>query len=118
MSLYEPTFLNVVNKWIVKNFFHKCEKKLHKNLLGSTIMVNFNYNKIKIIDMEKTITIHFGYLTGAILALAVAFFTMTGDIQKHIEFAGVANEIVFAFMATLLSVSCFFSSFSKPSNSK
>jgi hypothetical protein len=81
-------------------------------------MVNFNYNKIKIIDMEKTITIHFGYLTGAIAAFLIAFLTMTGTVQNYIHFAGVANEMGFCFMALMLSVTCLFSSFSKPSKSK
>jgi hypothetical protein len=35
MSYNEPAFLNVTNNWIVKNFFHIYEKKLHKNLLSS-----------------------------------------------------------------------------------
>jgi hypothetical protein len=68
--------------------------------------------------MEKTITIHFGYLTGAIAAFLIALFTMTGDVQNYIHFAGVANEMGFCFFALMLSVICLFSSFSKPSNSK
>jgi hypothetical protein len=68
--------------------------------------------------MEKTITIHFGYLAGAILGFAIAYLTATGDLQEHIHFAGVANEIGFCFFALMLGVLCSFSSFSKPSKSK
>ena len=68
--------------------------------------------------MEKTITVHFGYLAGAIISGAIAIFTATGEVQEHIQFAGVANEMGFFFFAIMLSGLCLISSFSKPSNRK
>ena len=68
--------------------------------------------------MEKTIRVHFGYLTGAILGFVTAFFTGSGNVQEHISFAGAANEISFCFLALMLGALCLFSSFSNPSKSK
>lgn len=33
----------------------------------------------------------------------VTYFTLTGDLQNHIHFAGIANEIGFAVMGMMLT---------------
>jgi hypothetical protein len=68
--------------------------------------------------MEKTITIHFGYLIGAITSFLIAFFTMTGHVQSYIYFAEVTNEMGFCMLVLVIGIILMFSSFSKPSKSK
>ena len=52
--------------------------------------------------------IDFKYLVGAVGALGLGLLTMAGVTQQHIHFAGVDNEIGFAFMAIFTSVICMF----------
>lgn len=46
----------------------------------------------------------FGYLLATIVTGILTYNTMTGDLQNHIHFAGVANEIGFFMMGSLLTV--------------
>jgi len=41
---------------------------------------------------------------GAIAASIVIVLMVTGDLQKHIKFAGVGEEIVFTFFALLIGI--------------
>ena len=52
--------------------------------------------------------IDFKYLVGAIGALILGLLTMAGVVQNYIHFAGINNEMGFAFMAILLGVICIF----------
>jgi hypothetical protein len=65
--------------------------------------------------MEKTLTINFSNLIGAIIAFTVAFLTAQGTLQNYTSFAGPANEMGFCFMAFFLGVILTICSFSKPS---
>ena len=46
----------------------------------------------------------FGYLLATITCGILAYTTLTGDLQKHIHFAGIPNEIGFFIMASMLTV--------------
>lgn len=46
----------------------------------------------------------FGYLLATVVTGILTYTTMTGDLQNHIHFAGVANEIGFFMMGSLLTV--------------
>ena len=48
--------------------------------------------------------IDFKYLVGALGALSLGLLTMAGVVQNYIHFAGVANEVGFAFTALFLGV--------------
>ena len=52
--------------------------------------------------------IDFKYLVGAVGALSLGLLTMAGVVQNYIHFAGINNEMGFAFMAILLGVICIF----------
>jgi hypothetical protein len=52
--------------------------------------------------------IDFKYLVGAVGALSLGLLTMTGVVQNYIHFAGVGNEMGFAFMALFLGIICIF----------
>lgn len=52
--------------------------------------------------------INFKMLLGAIGALGVSYFTMTGDIQKYIYFADPLNEMAFAALAFFVFIVCGF----------
>lgn len=40
---------------------------------------------------------------GFLACMLIGFFTATGDIQKYIHFAGVANEMAFCLMAFMMA---------------
>ena len=46
------------------------------------------------------------YLVGTIFFGIVTYTTATGDLQNHIHFAGIANEIGFFFFGSMLTVGC------------
>ena len=48
------------------------------------------------------------YLVGAVGALGLALLTMAGIVQNYIHFAGIDNEMGFAFMALFLGIICIF----------
>jgi hypothetical protein len=48
----------------------------------------------------------FGYLLGTFTAGILSYTTLTGDLQNHIHFAGVLNEIGFFIMGCMLTVIC------------
>jgi hypothetical protein len=48
------------------------------------------------------------YLLGMLFFGFVTYFTLTGDLQNHIHFAGIGNEIGFATMGMLLTVIFFY----------
>ena len=48
--------------------------------------------------------IDFKYLVGAVGALSLGLLTMAGVVQNYIHFAGVDNEMGFAFTALFLGV--------------
>ena len=52
--------------------------------------------------------IDFKYLVGALGALSLSYLTMVGIVQNYIHFAGVDNEMAFAFMAMFMGVICLF----------
>lgn len=52
--------------------------------------------------------IDFKYLIGAIGALSLGLLTMAGVVQQYIHFAGVDNEMGFAFIAIFMSIICIF----------
>ena len=41
---------------------------------------------------------------GAVLSTLVVFTMVSGDLQKHVKFAGVGEEIVFTFFAILIGI--------------
>lgn len=45
----------------------------------------------------------FGYLLGTIFTGIITYMTATGDLQNHIYFAGVLNEIGFFVMGCMLT---------------
>lgn len=58
-------------------------------------------------EKAKTTPIQrFGYLLSTIVCGILSYTTLTGDLQQHIHFAGVANEIGFFCMGSLLTVIC------------
>jgi hypothetical protein len=61
----------------------------------------------------KNINIHFGYLLGTLVAGFISWSTLTGDIQKHIHFAGTANEIGFFACSGFITICCAAYSFTK-----
>ena len=61
-------------------------------------------NKIKVM-LKK---IDFKYLVGAVGALSLGLLTMAGVVQNYIHFAGIDNEMGFAFMALFLGIICIF----------
>jgi hypothetical protein len=63
--------------------------------------------------MNKNIHINLGYAALAVISGSAAWFTLTGDLQKHIHFAGIANEIGFTAMAGLLCIFGLIGTFSK-----
>ena len=48
------------------------------------------------------------YLVGAVGALSLSLLTMAGVVQNYIHFAGIDNEMGFAFMALFLGIICIF----------
>ena len=42
-------------------------------------------------------------LLGFLACMLIGVFTATGDIQKYIHFAGVANEMAFCLMAFMMA---------------
>ena len=55
----------------------------------------------------KTTSIkRFGYLLSTIACGILSYTTLTGDLQNHIHFAGVLNEIGFFIMGSMLTVFC------------
>lgn len=48
--------------------------------------------------------IDFKFVVGAISALSLSFFTLTGTIQNFIHFSGVENEMGFALLSMFMSV--------------
>ena len=52
--------------------------------------------------------IDFKYLVGAVGALSLSYLTMAGIVQNYIHFAGIDNEMGFAFMALFMGVVCLF----------
>lgn len=40
---------------------------------------------------------------GFLACMLIGFFTATGDIQKYIHFAGVANEMAFCLLAFMMA---------------
>jgi hypothetical protein len=48
----------------------------------------------------------FGNLLATVFFGILSYTTLTGDLQNHIHFAGVANEIGFFLMGSLLTVIC------------
>ena len=52
--------------------------------------------------------IDFKYLVGAVGALSLSYLTMAGIVQNYIHFAGIDNEMGFAFMALFMGVGCLF----------
>ena len=52
--------------------------------------------------------IDFKYLVGAVGALSLGLLTMAGVVQNYIHFAGINNEMGFAFTAIFMSVICMF----------
>ena len=52
-------------------------------------------NQLKHLDMKNLL----GFLTCAL----IGFFTLTGDIQTFIHFAGVANEMTFCLLAFMMA---------------
>jgi len=65
--------------------------------------------------MEKTLTINYSNLIGAIIAFTVAFSIGQGTLQNYISFAGVANEIGCFIMSFFMGVILTICSFSKSS---
>ena len=43
--------------------------------------------------------IDFKFLAGSVISYIICYLTMAGIIQNYISFAGIDNEIAFAFMA-------------------
>lgn len=52
--------------------------------------------------------IDFKMLLGAVGALGLGLLTMAGVVQNYIHFAGVENEMGFAFMSLFMGVVCIF----------
>ncbi len=52
--------------------------------------------------------IDFKMLLGAVGALGLGLLTMAGVVQNYIHFAGVENEMGFAFMSLFMGIVCIF----------
>ena len=52
--------------------------------------------------------IDFKMLLGAVGALGLGLLTMAGVVQNYIHFAGVENEMGFAFMSLFMGIICMF----------
>jgi hypothetical protein len=63
-------------------------------------MVNQNQSKIA----KTTSFKRFAYLLGTIFFGIISYTTISGDIQNHIHFSGILNEIGFFVMVSMLSV--------------
>jgi membrane-associated protease RseP (regulator of RpoE activity) len=50
------------------------------------------------------ISFNLAYLITAIIFLSAGFFTLTGDVQKILNFAGPLNEMAFCIFSLLLGV--------------
>jgi hypothetical protein len=62
-------------------------------------MSNSKQTSAKIKSLQR-----FGYLLSTIVCGILAYTTLTGDLQNHIHFAGIPNEIGFFIMASMLTV--------------
>lgn len=59
------------------------------------------------------VIINVKHFVGMLISWAIAFATISGILQEHVEFAGPLNELVFFVLAIVLGTICLFASFEK-----
>ena len=59
------------------------------------------------------IVINVKHFVAMLISWAIAFATISGILQEHVEFAGPLNELVFFVLAMVLGTMCLFTSFEK-----
>jgi hypothetical protein len=59
------------------------------------------------------VVINVKHFVAMLISWAIAFATISGILQEHVEFAGPLNELVFFVLAMVLGTMCLFASFEK-----
>jgi hypothetical protein len=54
------------------------------------------------------------HFIGSIVSFLISYFTLTGEIQKHIHFAGSLNELAFCAISFSLGILLLISSIELP----
>jgi hypothetical protein len=68
--------------------------------------------------MKSKIISLLGYLSVAAIALSIAVFTVTGDVQRFIKFADPLNEMAFAFIFFMLGAAFGIAAFTNDDRSR